>query len=125
MTSRRGGGGATRTTATSGPTGATAHALSSTALEPSTTLPPRSLRRDKLFIVTPSSHRKWQTLLYRLTTGAPSVSGGLARGAQLARDTICDDRLASADARVGYPMVNVRDIESGKVRATRELFGAD
>jgi hypothetical protein len=24
-----------------------------------------------------------------------------------------------------YPMVNVRDIESGKVRATRELFGAD
>jgi len=25
----------------------------------------------------------------------------------------------------GYPMVNVRDIESGKVRATRELFGAD
>jgi len=26
---------------------------------------------------------------------------------------------------VGYPMVNMRDIESGKVRATRELFGAD
>jgi hypothetical protein len=26
---------------------------------------------------------------------------------------------------LGYPMVNVRDIESGKVRATRELFGAD
>ena len=24
-----------------------------------------------------------------------------------------------------YPMVNVRDIESGKVRATRELMGAD
>jgi hypothetical protein len=24
-----------------------------------------------------------------------------------------------------YPMVNVRDIERGKVRATRELFGAD
>jgi hypothetical protein len=24
-----------------------------------------------------------------------------------------------------YPMVNVRDIESGKVRATGELFGAD
>jgi len=23
------------------------------------------------------------------------------------------------------PMVNVRDIESGKVRATRDLFGAD
>jgi hypothetical protein len=26
---------------------------------------------------------------------------------------------------VGYPMVNVRDIESGKVRVTRDLFGAD
>jgi hypothetical protein len=25
----------------------------------------------------------------------------------------------------GYPMVNVRDIESGKVRATRNFFGAD
>ena len=24
-----------------------------------------------------------------------------------------------------YPMVNVRDIESGKVQVTRELFGAD
>jgi len=28
--------------------------------------------------------------------------------------------LASADAPVGYPMVNVRDIESGKSRAARE-----
>ena len=25
--------------------------------------------------------------------------------------------------RAAYPMVNVRDIERGKVRATRELFG--
>ena len=33
--------------------------------------------------------------------------------------------LASADAPVGYPVVNVRDIENGKVRATRELMGAD
>jgi hypothetical protein len=24
-----------------------------------------------------------------------------------------------------YPLVNVRDIESGKVQATRELFGPD
>jgi len=24
-----------------------------------------------------------------------------------------------------YPMVNERDVESGKVRATREMFGAD
>jgi len=28
--------------------------------------------------------------------------------------------LASADAPVGYPTVNVRDIESGKSRAARE-----
>jgi hypothetical protein len=27
--------------------------------------------------------------------------------------------------RAAYPMVNVRDIERGKVRTTRELFGAD
>ena len=30
-----------------------------------------------------------------------------------------------AQTPVGYPMVNVRDIESGKVRVTRDLFGAD
>lgn len=30
-----------------------------------------------------------------------------------------------AETPVGYPMVNVKDIESGKARATRELFGAD
>jgi hypothetical protein len=46
-------------------------------------------------------------------------------GAQFTRDLILDAWLASADAPVGYPMVNVRDIESGKVRATRELMGAD
>src|SRR5262245_56167543 len=33
--------------------------------------------------------------------------------------------LDSANTPIGYPMVNVRDIESGKIRATRELFGAD
>jgi hypothetical protein len=33
--------------------------------------------------------------------------------------------MASADTPVGYPMVNVRDIESEKVRATRQLLGAD
>jgi hypothetical protein len=31
----------------------------------------------------------------------------------------------SAQTPVGYPMVNVRDIEGGKIRATRDLFGAD
>jgi hypothetical protein len=38
---------------------------------------------------------------------------------------IVDAWFASADAPVGYPMVNVRDIESGKIRATPELFKAD
>lgn len=38
---------------------------------------------------------------------------------------IYDAWAASADGMVGYPMVNVRDIESGKVGATRELMGAD
>jgi len=32
--------------------------------------------------------------------------------------------LDSANTPIGYPMVNVRDIERGKVTATRELFGA-
>jgi len=31
----------------------------------------------------------------------------------------------SATTPIGYPMVNMRDIESGKVRATGNLFGAD
>lgn len=30
-----------------------------------------------------------------------------------------------ANTPIGYPMVNVRDFESGKVRATRAMFGAD
>ncbi len=50
---------------------------------------------------------------------------GCQPGAQGVRDLIVDAWLASAYAPVGYPMVNARDIESGKVRATRELFGAD
>ena len=33
--------------------------------------------------------------------------------------------LDSAQTPIGYPMVNVRDIENGKVRVTRELMGAD
>ena len=49
----------------------------------------------------------------------------LATGAQFIRDMIVDAWLASATGMVGYPMVNVRDIESGKMRATRDLFGAD
>jgi hypothetical protein len=57
--------------------------------------------------------------------GVEFATGRLAVGAQFTRDMIVDAWLASADAPVGYPMVNVRDIESGKVRATRELMGAD
>jgi hypothetical protein len=49
----------------------------------------------------------------------------LALGAQFIRDMVYDAWLASADAMVGYPMVKVRDIETGKVRATRELMDAD
>ena len=57
--------------------------------------------------------------------GIDFATGRLALGAQFARDMIYEAWLASADTPVGYPMVNVRDIESGKVRATRELMGAD
>jgi hypothetical protein len=49
----------------------------------------------------------------------------LAAGVTAVRDMIVEAWLDSANTPVGYPMVNVRDIESGKVRATRELFGAD
>ena len=57
--------------------------------------------------------------------GIDFATARLALGIQFARDMIYHAWLASAEAPVGYPMVNVRDIESGKVRATRELFGAD
>ena len=49
----------------------------------------------------------------------------MAIGAQLIRDMIYDAWLASDDAMVGYPIVNVRDIEAGKVKATRGLMGSD
>ena len=49
----------------------------------------------------------------------------LSVGATAIRDTIVEAWLDSANTPVGYPMVNVRDIESGKVRVTRALFGAD
>jgi hypothetical protein len=57
--------------------------------------------------------------------GIGFTSARLAAGAAAVRDMIVDAWLASADAPVGYPMVNVRDIESGKIRATRELFKGD
>jgi hypothetical protein len=49
----------------------------------------------------------------------------LAAGSSALRDMIMDAWTDGATTPVGYPMVNVRDIESGKVRATRDLFGAD
>jgi hypothetical protein len=57
--------------------------------------------------------------------GIVFATSRLAAGAQATRDMIVDAWLDSANTPVGYPMANVRDIESGKVRATRELFGAD
>ena len=41
------------------------------------------------------------------------------------RNMIVDAWFDSAQTPIGYPMVNVRDIESGKVRVTRGLMGAD
>jgi hypothetical protein len=57
--------------------------------------------------------------------GIAFATSRLAAGATAVRDMIMDAWLDSANTPVGYPMVNVRDIESGKVRAARDLFGAD
>ena len=57
--------------------------------------------------------------------GIEFATARLALGAQFARDMIYAAWRARAEGMVGYPMVNVRDIERGKVRATRELMGAD
>ena len=57
--------------------------------------------------------------------GIAFATSRLADGATALRNMIVDAWLNSADMSIGYPMVNVRDIESGKVRMTRELFGAD
>lgn len=57
--------------------------------------------------------------------GATFATTRLAAGAQAVRDMIVQAWEESANTPIGYPMVNVRDIESGKVRATRAMFGAD
>lgn len=57
--------------------------------------------------------------------GIAFTDARLAAGATALRNMIVDDWIDSAQTPVGYPMVNVRDIESGKVRVTRELMGAD
>jgi hypothetical protein len=60
-----------------------------------------------------------------VTRAAFFATSRLAAGAAALRGMIVDAWEDSATASVGYPMVNVRDIESGKVRAKRDLFGAD
>jgi hypothetical protein len=57
--------------------------------------------------------------------GVAFTTARLAAGASVLRDMIVDAWRASANVGVGYPMVSVRDIESGKIAPTRALFGAD
>lgn len=57
--------------------------------------------------------------------GVAFATSRLAAGSQAVRDMLVQGWEESAETPVGYPMVNVRDIESGKIRATRALFGAD
>ena len=57
--------------------------------------------------------------------GIDFTTARLAAGAQMTRDMIVDAWRASAGTMVGFPMVNVRDIESGKITLTKEMFGAD
>jgi hypothetical protein len=57
--------------------------------------------------------------------GIAFANARLAAGATELRNMIVSAWQDSAQTPVGYPMVNVRDIESGKVRVTRDLFGAD
>jgi hypothetical protein len=57
--------------------------------------------------------------------GIAFVTARLAAGATAVRNMIVEAWLASADTPVGYPMVNMRDIDSGKVKVTRDLFGSD
>jgi hypothetical protein len=49
----------------------------------------------------------------------------LAAGASEVRDMIEDAWKASATSTVGYPNINVADVESGKVILSRDSYGAD
>lgn len=49
----------------------------------------------------------------------------LAAGASEIRDLIDDAWKASATSTVGYPNINVADVESGKVILTRDSYGSD
>jgi hypothetical protein len=57
--------------------------------------------------------------------GIAFVTKRLAAGATMLRDMIVDAWIDSENAEVGYPMVPVRDIETGRVIATRDLFYPD
>lgn len=57
--------------------------------------------------------------------GIAFATARLAVGASALRDMIVMAWEESAETPVGYPMVNLRDIESGKMWDTRGLFGAD
>ena len=61
----------------------------------------------------------------KLRSGIASLLAFVASAATAVRDVIVQTWEKNANTPVGYPMVNVQDIENGKVRATRELFGAD
>jgi hypothetical protein len=68
---------------------------------------------------------KWHGFAKQNPRGVAFATARLAAGASVARDMIVDAWRASADMGVGYPMVSVHDIESGKVTPSRVLFGAD
>jgi hypothetical protein len=57
--------------------------------------------------------------------GIAFAEARLAAGVTALRNMIVEAWLDSAQTPIGYPMVNVRDIESGKVWVTRELMRAD
>lgn len=53
------------------------------------------------------------------------VTARVAAGASEVRDQIEDAWKASASATVGYPLINVADVESGKIILSRLSYGAD
>ena len=57
--------------------------------------------------------------------GIAFVTARLATGAIATRNMIVDAWLDSANGTVGFASVKVSDIESGKVKPTREMFGSD
>lgn len=58
-------------------------------------------------------------------TAATFINARLAAGAAEMRDMIIDAWRASATWTVGFPLINVADIEAGRVRLTRTSFWSD